>query len=142
MGVAAVEGPAARVAPLHAVVVSSGAAGVFFALARSAGEAAALAVWGGAVWVFLLSMIVTLPLLAARRERAAKRPARPRDRSSMMLALAVWLCTLPFIFLLVVPWLGTRAAVTTALLLLAGISFVCWSVCAWSRSTDAEGFGR
>ena len=136
------ESPAARVAPLHAVVVSSGAAAVFFALARWTGEAAALAVWGGAVWVFLLSMIVTLPLLAARGWSTTERAARPRDRSSMMLALAVWLCTLPFVFLLMVPWLGVRAALTTALLLLVGISFVCWGVCAWSRSTDAEGFGR
>lgn len=132
------EGPAARVTPLHAAVVSAGAAAVFFALARSAGEAPALAVWGGVAWVFLLSMIVTLPLLAGRRQE----PARRRDRSSMILAFAVWLCTLPFVFLLMVPWLGTRAAVTTALVLLVGISFVCWVVCTWGRSSDAEGFGR
>ncbi len=50
----------------------------------------------------------------------------------MAMALAVWLCTLPFVFLLVVPWLGLRAAVTTAGALLAGIVAVCWVTCSWT----------
>lgn len=53
--------------------------------------------------------------------------------STMTLALAVWLCTLPFVFILMVPWLGTQAAITTALVLLAGIAVVCWALCAWDR---------
>ncbi|MBI2217704.1 MAG: hypothetical protein HYU51_10435 [Candidatus Rokubacteria bacterium] len=52
---------------------------------------------------------------------------------SMALAVAVWVCTLPFVFVLMVPWLGTRAAITTALALLAGLVVVCWGVCAWDR---------
>jgi hypothetical protein len=62
---------------------------------------------------------------------------------SMGLALMVWACTLPFVFVLMVPWLGTRAAITTSLALLAGLVFVCWAVCAWDRGhPDASGRDR
>lgn len=45
----------------------------FLALARWTGEAPPLAVWGGTVWVFLLSMIVSMPLVAGWvRRRYAK----------------------------------------------------------------------
>ncbi len=37
----------------------------FLAVARWTGEAPPLAVWGGAVWVFLLSMIISIPLVTA-----------------------------------------------------------------------------
>ena len=49
----------------------------FFALARWEGEAPPLAVWGGTVWVFILSMIVSMPLITAwgkrRRESGGDR---------------------------------------------------------------------
>jgi hypothetical protein len=35
----------------------------FLALARWVGEAPPLAVWGGTVWVFVLSMIISMPLV-------------------------------------------------------------------------------
>lgn len=35
----------------------------FLALARWVGEAPPLAAWGGTVWVFVLSMIVSMPLV-------------------------------------------------------------------------------
>lgn len=35
----------------------------FQALARWVGEAPSLAVWGGTVWVFVLSMIISMPLV-------------------------------------------------------------------------------
>lgn len=57
--------------------------------------------------------------------------AARRDRSFMPVALAVWLCTLPFVFLLVTPFLGVRAAVTTSLAILVGLLVVCWDICAW-----------
>ena len=122
---------AGRVTGLGAAALSLGAAGAFFALARWAGEAPPAAIWGGSVWVFLLSMIVTLPLLTTLRVR--RDPTRVDRRSSMTLALAVWACTLPFVFLLIVPRLGVQAAVITALALLAAIAIVCWALCAWGR---------
>lgn len=123
---------AGRVTGLGAAALSLGAAAAFFALARWAGEAPPPAIWGGSVWVFLLSMIVTLPLLTTLRGRWG--PTRADRRSSMALALAVWACTLPFVLLLIVPRLGVQAAVITALALLAAIAIVCWTVCAWGRT--------
>jgi len=122
---------AGRVTGLGATALSLGAAAAFFTLARWVGEAPPPAIWGGSVWVFLLSMIVTLPWLAALRGRRG--PTRADGRSSMTLALAVWACTLPFVFLLIVPRLGVQAAVITALALLAAIAIVCWALCAWGR---------
>lgn len=51
----------------------------------------------------------------------------------MALAFAVWLCTLPFVFVLMVPWRGTQAAIVTALVLLAAIAVACFGICAWTR---------
>ena len=132
--------PAGRVTGLGAAALSLGAAGAFFALARWAGEAPPAAIWGGSVWVFLLSMIVTLPLLTTLRGR--RDPTRADRRSSMTLALAVWACTLPFVFLLIVPRLGVQAAVITALALLVAIALVCWTVCAWSRTPGETATGQ
>ena len=58
---------------------------------------------------------------------------RRRDWVPMGLTLCVWLCTLPFVFLLIVPWLGVRAAVVMALALLAVIAAACWVLCSGSR---------
>lgn len=41
----------------------------FFTLARLAGEAPPPAVWGGTVWVFILSMIISMPLTTAWAKR-------------------------------------------------------------------------
>ena len=131
---------AGRVTGLGAAALSLGAAGAFFALARWAGEAPPAAIWGGSVWVLLLSMIVTLPLLTTLRGR--RDPTRADRRSSMTLALAVWACTLPFVFLLIVPRLGVQAAVITALALLVAIALVCWTVCAWSRTPGETATGQ
>ncbi len=46
----------------------------FLALARWTGEAPPLAVWGGAVWVFLLSMIISMPLVTAWIKRWSSNP--------------------------------------------------------------------
>ena len=85
-------------------------------------------------------MIVTLPLLTALRGRRG--PTRADGHSSMTLALAVWACTLPFVFLLIVPRLGVQAAVITALALLVAIALVCWTVCAWSRTPGETATGQ
>jgi hypothetical protein len=49
--------------------LSLAAALIFLKAARWVGEAPPLAVWGGAVWVFILSMIVTMPLATAWARR-------------------------------------------------------------------------
>lgn len=59
---------------------------------------------------------------------------RSWDRSAMVLTLAVWACTLPVVFLLVAPFLGLRAALLTAIVLLGVIATVCWVVCSASPS--------
>jgi len=41
------------------------AAATFYTLAQAKGGYPAVAVYGGALWVFLLSMIVTMPLVTA-----------------------------------------------------------------------------
>lgn len=61
---------------------------------------------------------------------------RDNRGSATTIAVAVWACTLPFVFLLIVPWLGLRAAVTTALALLVGISLVCWVLCAATQPLE------
>lgn len=43
--------------------LSAASALAFLALARWVGEAPPLAVWGGTVWVFVLSMIISMPLV-------------------------------------------------------------------------------
>ena len=50
---------------------------------------------------------------------------RPRDWVPTGLTLCVWLCALPLVFLLVVPWLGVRAGVVMALALLNLEHVVC-----------------
>ncbi|MBI1736550.1 MAG: hypothetical protein HYR51_15375 [Candidatus Rokubacteria bacterium] len=117
--------------PLCAPAIALGAAAAFAVVARGVSEAAPLAIAGGVVWVFFLSLIVTLPLLAKRTERGMREGAAG---SSMTLAIAVWLCTLPFVFLLIVPSRGTGAAVTTALVLLAAIALACFAICRWTRA--------
>ena len=119
--------------PLPAFLVSLLAAAAFFGAARWVGGAPALAIWGGAVWVFVLSTIITLPLLAALPVRLPKALARGNG-TTMVLALVVWLCTLPFVFLLVMPALGFRPALGVALALLLGITLVCWALCSVGRT--------
>ncbi len=46
----------------------------FLALARWTGEAPPPAVWGGTVWVFLLSMIISMPLVTAWIKRWSSKP--------------------------------------------------------------------
>lgn len=59
---------------------------------------------------------------------------RQVDRgTSLLLALAVWACTLPLIGLLIVPVLGVRVALTAAAIVLVVVLATCWAVCWWPR---------
>lgn len=51
----------------------------------------------------------------------------------MGLTLCVWLCAVPLVFLLLVPWLGVRAAVVMALALLPVIAVACRKLCSGSH---------
>ncbi len=53
---------------------------------------------------------------------------------TMVLALAVWLCTLPLVGLLVLPFFGLKAASLIALGLLFVALTACWLICIWSRN--------
>lgn len=56
------------------------------------------------------------------------------DRGTpLLLALAVWACTLPFIGLLIVPTLGLGLATTVAAVVLVLLLAICWAVCWWPR---------
>lgn len=61
----------------------------------------------------------------------------------LALSSGVWVCTLPFVFLLVGRWAGMRAAVAMALVLLAGILIICWVLCAQrANKEEADSDGR
>ncbi len=49
----------------------------------------------------------------------------------MLLALAVWLCSLPLVALVVIPLFGLKVAGITALVLFFILMAICWGVCEW-----------
>jgi hypothetical protein len=51
------------------------------------------------------------------------------DRSAMALTAGVWLCTLPFVFRLLGPWLGFKAVLAIALAWAVALAAVCWITC-------------
>ena len=56
----------------------------------------------------------------------------------MELSVAVWVCTVPFVFLVLGPWLGFKAVLVIALAWAAVMAAVCWTICttrgAWSHN--------
>lgn len=52
--------------------------------------------------------------------------------------VAVWACTLPIVFMLVVPRLGLAMAIGVASALLMGIGVVCWGLHVFGRVGDAS----
>ena len=72
-------------------------------------------------------------MTAEAPKSAPQRAGRRRsDWLPMGLSICVWLCTLPFVVLLIAPRLGVRAAIVTALVLLVVIAVACWALCAGS----------
>ena len=49
----------------------------------------------------------------------------------MLFTMLLWVCTVPIIGLVVVPWLGVKTAVIVALVLLPVFLAVCWGICGW-----------
>ncbi len=49
----------------------------------------------------------------------------------MALAIILWLCSLPLVALLVVPFLGLRVAGAVAIILFFVAMVICWGACGW-----------
>lgn len=49
----------------------------------------------------------------------------------MALATVVWLCSLPLVGLIVIPFFGLKTAGVAALLLWAILMAICWGACGW-----------
>ena len=56
----------------------------------------------------------------------------------MALALMLWLCSLPLVALLVIPFFGLKVAAVVALILFLVMMAICWSICGWKVLTDRD----
>jgi hypothetical protein len=57
---------------------------------------------------------------------------------SMLLALALWLCSLPLALFIVAPLLGLQAAGIAALVLFFAALAICWGMCSWKVFQDRD----
>ena len=55
----------------------------------------------------------------------------------MAVTLAVWMCTLPAVFLMVAPLWGLKVAGVVSLVVLAVLSVICAGVCSWKVGMGA-----
>lgn len=53
---------------------------------------------------------------------------------TMVLALVLWLCSLPLVVFIVAPLLGLTAAAAVALAVFFVALVVCWRICTWEVS--------
>ena len=53
------------------------------------------------------------------------------DTGDMALALVLWLCSLPLVALLVVPFLGLKVGAIVAVVLFFIVMAICWGICGW-----------
>lgn len=53
------------------------------------------------------------------------------DSGDMALALVLWLCSLPLVGLLVVPFFGLKVGAIIAVALFFVAMAICWGVCGW-----------
>lgn len=49
----------------------------------------------------------------------------------MALAITIWMCTLPLVGLLVVPFFGLKAGLVAAAALFIAAMVICWGICGW-----------
>jgi len=54
----------------------------------------------------------------------------------MALTLAIWVCTLPAVFLLIAPFWGLKVAGAASLAVLAALAVICAGVCSWRVGTS------
>lgn len=50
----------------------------------------------------------------------------------MAVVIAIWLCTLPLVGLLVVPFFGLKAGLIAAVALFIAAMLICWGICSWN----------
>jgi hypothetical protein len=53
----------------------------------------------------------------------------------MALTLMLWLCCLPLIGLLIIPFFGLKMAAVVALILFLVMMAICWGICGWKVVT-------
>jgi hypothetical protein len=53
------------------------------------------------------------------------------DFGDMALALVLWMCSLPLVGLLVVPFWGMKVGAVVAVVLFFVAMAICWGVCSW-----------
>ncbi len=56
----------------------------------------------------------------------------------MALALMLWLCSLPLVALLVIPFFGLKVAAIVALILFLVMMAICWGICGWKVFTGRD----
>jgi hypothetical protein len=49
----------------------------------------------------------------------------------MALAIVIWMCTLPLVGLLVVPFFGLKVGLIVAVALFIAAMIICWGICGW-----------
>jgi len=49
----------------------------------------------------------------------------------MALAIVIWMCTLPLVGLLILPYFGLKISLLTAVALLIGVVVICRGICSW-----------
>ena len=49
----------------------------------------------------------------------------------MVLAIVIWMCALPLVGLLILPFFGLKVSLVAAAGLLIGILVICWGICTW-----------
>ena len=49
----------------------------------------------------------------------------------MALAIVIWLCTLPLVGLLVIPFFGLKVGLIVAVALFIVAMVICWGICSW-----------
>ena len=58
--------------------------------------------------------------------------------TTMVLSMMLWLCILPFVLLLTIPFFGWQGGVTVATLLLFIALALCWGVCLFPKISSEE----
>ena len=56
----------------------------------------------------------------------------------MALMLMLWLCCLPLVGLLVIPFFGLKVAAAVALVLFFVMMAICWGICGWKVVTGRD----
>lgn len=49
----------------------------------------------------------------------------------MALAIIIWMCTLPLVGLLVVPFFGLKVGLVAVAALFIAAMVICWGICGW-----------